>query len=214
MFTQPKDPNKKTKPAYKKYCSYCHRTNHSISACFKKQQPMLDQNPHKNHLYSTFAHLLMTEQNNMIIIIDTEAEVPPKKTLTIKIIHKMDTVLHLETDFFMTKILLLHITLDHDMTHINAIHDLIARHSELHIDLLIDQTLVLDIDHALSQENAISQSIQIPTDHLPDQETLDIQDLAQILTPEIKSIQYNLKTHLTLQNLKYICIIPRQWQTL
>ena len=36
MFTQPKDPNNKIEPAYKKYCSYCHRTNHSISACFKK----------------------------------------------------------------------------------------------------------------------------------------------------------------------------------
>ena len=36
MFTQPRDPNIKHKPAYKKYCSYCHRTNHSISACFKK----------------------------------------------------------------------------------------------------------------------------------------------------------------------------------
>ena len=38
MFTQPRDPNNKNKPAYKKYCSYCHRTNHSISACFKKQR--------------------------------------------------------------------------------------------------------------------------------------------------------------------------------
>ena len=38
MFTQPKDPNNKIKPAYKKYCSYCHRTNHFISACFKKQR--------------------------------------------------------------------------------------------------------------------------------------------------------------------------------
>ena len=38
MFTQPKDLNNKNKPAYKKYCSYCHRTNHSISACFKKQR--------------------------------------------------------------------------------------------------------------------------------------------------------------------------------
>ena len=36
MFTQPKDPNNKNKTACKKYCSYCHRTNHSISACFKK----------------------------------------------------------------------------------------------------------------------------------------------------------------------------------
>ena len=38
MFTQPRDPNNKNKPAYKKYCSYCLRTNHSISACFKKQR--------------------------------------------------------------------------------------------------------------------------------------------------------------------------------
>ena len=36
MFTQSKDPNNKNKPAYKKYCFYCNRTNHSISACFKK----------------------------------------------------------------------------------------------------------------------------------------------------------------------------------
>ena len=38
MFTQSRDPNNKTKPAFKKYCSYCHRTNPSISACFKKQR--------------------------------------------------------------------------------------------------------------------------------------------------------------------------------
>ena len=38
LFTQPRDPNNKHKPAYKKYCSYCHRTNHSNSACFKKQR--------------------------------------------------------------------------------------------------------------------------------------------------------------------------------
>ena len=38
VFTQPKDSNNKNKPAYQKYCSYSHRTNHSISACFKKQR--------------------------------------------------------------------------------------------------------------------------------------------------------------------------------
>ena len=32
MCTQPRDPNIKNKPAYKKYCSFCQRTNHSISA--------------------------------------------------------------------------------------------------------------------------------------------------------------------------------------
>ena len=43
MFTQSKDPNNKNKPAYKKYCFYCHRTNHSISACFKKQRDAEDK---------------------------------------------------------------------------------------------------------------------------------------------------------------------------
>ena len=32
MFTQLRNPNNKNKPAYKKYCSFCQRTNHSISA--------------------------------------------------------------------------------------------------------------------------------------------------------------------------------------
>ena len=40
LCTQPRDPNNKTKPAYKKYCSYCHRTNHSISA-FSKNNEMI-----------------------------------------------------------------------------------------------------------------------------------------------------------------------------
>ena len=38
MFTQPRDPYNKTKPSNKNYCSFRHRTNHSFSACFKKQR--------------------------------------------------------------------------------------------------------------------------------------------------------------------------------
>ena len=38
LFTQPRDPNNKNKPANKKYCSYWHGTNRSISACFKKKR--------------------------------------------------------------------------------------------------------------------------------------------------------------------------------
>ena len=30
MVTQTGDPNNKSKPAYRKYCSYCHKNNHSI----------------------------------------------------------------------------------------------------------------------------------------------------------------------------------------
>ena len=38
MVTQPGDPNNKSKPAYKKYCSYCHKNNHGVSNCYQKQR--------------------------------------------------------------------------------------------------------------------------------------------------------------------------------
>ena len=149
---------------------------------------MLDQNLHKNHLYSTSVLLPMIEQNNMII--DTEIEVPHETTLTTEIIHKTDTVLHpeIEIDFVMTKILPLHTTLDQDMIHTNVILDLIVLLTDLLIDPHIDKTLVLDTDNAPIQETTNSQNTQIHIDHLQDQETLDFLDLAHILIPEIKLI--------------------------
>ena len=77
--------------------------------------------------------------------IDIEVEVPHVTTLTTKPIDKIDTVLHLEIDLGMTKVLLLHDTLDHDLILTNAIHGLTALHTDLRIDLLIDTTLALDI---------------------------------------------------------------------
>ena len=173
MFTQPKDPNNKNKPAYKKYCSYCHRTNHSIS---------------ENHSYSTFVLLPMIEQNTMII--DIEVEVPHDTTLTTKTIHKTDTVLHLEIeiDLVMTKVLLLHTTLEHDMIHTNVIPGPTVLLTDLHTDPHIDKTLVRDTDHAPIPEPTNSQNIQIHTDHLQDQETLDFLHLAHTPIPEIKLI--------------------------
>ena len=116
----------------------------------------------------------MIEQNTMII--EIEVEVPHVTTLTTKLIHTIDTVLHLEIYLVMTKVLLLHNTLDHDMIPINAIHGLTALHTDLRIDLLIDTTLALDIDHAPIPETIILQNIHIHTDHLLDQENLDFRD--------------------------------------
>ena len=195
MYTQPKDPNNKNKPAYKKYCSYCHRTNHSISACFKKQRDDEDKreayarskSPQKSFV-QYFRSPSMTEQNTMII--DTEVEVLHETTLITKNIHKTDTVLHLEieTDFVMTKVLLLHTTPDQDIIHTNVILDLTVLLTDLPIDPHIDKTLVLDTDHAPIQEITNSPNTQIHIDHLQDQETLDFLDLAHTQIPEIKSI--------------------------
>ena len=149
---------------------------------------MLDQNLHKNHSFSTFVLLPMTEQNTMII--DTEVEVPHEITLTTKTIHKTDTVLHLEIeiDFVTTKVLLLHTTVDQDMIYTNVIPGLTVLLTDLLIDPHINKTLVLDTDHAPIQETTNSQSTQIHIGHLQDQETLDFLDLAHTPIPEIKSI--------------------------
>ena len=145
---------------------------------------MLDQNLHKNLLYSTFVLLPMIEQN--IMIIHTEVEVPHETTLKTKTIHKNDTVLHLEIDLVMTKAL--HSTLDHDMIRIIVTPDLIALHTDPHTDLRIDTTLARDIDHAPIPEITSSQNKQIHTDHLQDQEFLDFLDLIHTPIPETKLI--------------------------
>ena len=193
MFTLPKDPNTKNKPAFKKYCSYCHRTNHSILLVSKNNEMMkinekhlLDLNLHKNLLYNTSVLLQTIEQNTMII--NTEVEVPQVTTLKIKTIHKIDTVLHLEIDLVTIKVLLLHTTLDHDMIHTNVIPGPTVLPTDFHTDPHIDTTLVLDTDHAPITETTNSQNIQIHTDHLQDQETLDFLDLAHTPIPETKLI--------------------------
>ena len=122
------------------------------------------------------------------MIIDTEVKVPHETTHTTKTIHKIDTVLHLEIDLVMTKVLLLHNTLDHDMILTNVIPGLTVLHTVPHIDLLIDTTLALDTDHAPIPEITNSQNIQIHIDHLQDQETLDFLDLVHTLIPETKLI--------------------------
>ena len=147
---------------------------------------ILDQNLHKSRWYSTFVLLPMIEQNTMII--DTEVEVPHETILTTKTIHKIDTVLHLEIDLVLTKVLLLHSTLDHDMILTNVIPGLTALHKDPHTDPLIDTTLALDKDHAPIPETTNSQNIQIHTDHLQDQETPDFLDLAHTQIPETKLI--------------------------
>ena len=38
MVTQPGDPKNKSKPAYKKYCTYCHKNNHGVSNWYQKQR--------------------------------------------------------------------------------------------------------------------------------------------------------------------------------
>ena len=178
MFTQSKDPNNKKNlhvknivPTVTEQITPNLLASKNNEMMKTNEMLMLDQNLHKNHLYNTFVPLLMIEQNTMIP--DIEVEVLHATILTTKTIHKTDTILHLEIDLVMIKVLLLCKNLDHDMILTNEIHGPSVLHIDLRIDLLIATTLALDIDHPLIQEITTFQNKQILTDHLQDQEILD-----------------------------------------
>ena len=87
------------------------------------------------------------------MIHDTEVEVHHEIIAIQKTtIHKKNIALHLEIDFVMKKVLLLHNTLDHDMTFINETRDLIALRIDPLTDHPSDVTLVTVIDHVHIQE--------------------------------------------------------------
>ena len=115
----------------------------------------------------------------------------------------------------MTKVLLLHNTLDHDMTTMNEIHDPIALLTDLLTDPFTDMTFVINIDHAPIQEiTTILQDLHLHIDHLHDQEILDFRDSVHIQIQETNLIQYKNNTKMIQLNLKYICITQLKWQTL
>ena len=80
-------------------------------------------------------------------------------TLITKIIHKTDTVLHLEIeiDFVMTKVPLLHTTLDQDMIHTNVILDLTVLLTDLLIDPHIDKTRPRYRSRSYSRDNKFTK---------------------------------------------------------
>ena len=113
---------------------------------------MLDQNLLRNHLYNTFALLPMAELNDMIPDIEVEVHqeiIISRKTTN----HKADIALYLEIDLVMTKVLLLHNTLDHDMSTIKKIRVPIALFTDLLSDPLIDVTLVTYRSRSYSRDN-------------------------------------------------------------
>ena len=143
-------------------------------------------------MYKTFVLFLLIDQND--IIHDIEAEVHHKITIITKtIIPTQDIVLHLEKDAVMTKIPLLHKTHDHDMTIINEINDLTDHPTCHHTDPLTDAILVLGTDHVHFHATIIFNDTLLHSDHLQDQETLDLLDHGPIPIQEINLTEFNLK---------------------
>ena len=48
------DPNNKSKPQFKKYCSFCHKNNHSVSTCFRRLNMLEESKPQSRSPTPTF----------------------------------------------------------------------------------------------------------------------------------------------------------------
>ena len=149
MVTQSGDPNNKSKPAYRKYCSYCHKNNHSIffQIVIKNNVTMNTKNTipkdhelFNNLLYNIFAvNLIIHKKIEMIIQILT----PQIMIVTniIKITIMIDTEIMIDTAVIVEKIRKTTIDqiLDNDIT-----IDLEA-HIDLDLIILIKEELRLDL---------------------------------------------------------------------
>ena len=225
MFTQPRDPKNKAKPTYKKYYSYCNRTNHSISACFKIKNEMMkinvilmqDQSLLKNFLYNIFVLPPMIKHQDMIqdqmtIPLDIIVEVQLVMIIKNPIILIIDNDLLLELATIMIELLLLHIIRGLGRTTIKEILAHIVHHTDLLTDHLKDVIHVPDINVDLTPEITTFKDILLLTDPLPDLEILDILDLVHILVHETKLTIFNRKVLQIQSTLKYTCITQQKWQ--
>ena len=228
IFTQPRDPNNKHKPDYKKIVhivikqitsSLLVARNNELMKT--KEMPMLDLNLPKNLLYNTSVLLLVTisltehitnPQNPMI---DTVVEVHHVRVVQIAILHyKIDIVLTPETDTDMTELLLLHNLTDQDMTTIDEIHVPIVHHIDFHIDHHIDKIRAIDIDHVLTVVIDNFHNTLRHIDLLLNHDSLHLLDLDQVLKQKIKAITFKQNNQIHLITLKYKCTILQKWLTL
>ena len=166
MVTQPGDPNTKSKPAYKKYCSYCHKNNHGVSNCYQKQRDEENQkyrNPRPTTLQQSFVQYFRSKPSNsqenrtekkLIILLEKMTVIDIAKTtptiviyieimidteVTVEIIHKTTIDLILDKDTTIDP--KVHTHLDLDMTTI--IKEELP--PDPHIDHHTETTLITDI---------------------------------------------------------------------
>ena len=67
MVTQPGEPNNKSKPAFKKFCTYCHKNNHGVSNFYQKQRDEEYQkyrNPRPRTLQQPFVQYFRSKPSN------------------------------------------------------------------------------------------------------------------------------------------------------
>ena len=218
MFTQPRDPNNKAKPAPKSFGPIVPEQI-TLSMLVSKNNEMLkinvilmhDQSFLKNLLYNIFVlppriKHQDTIQDQVTIPLDIVVEIHLVMITKNPIILNIDNALLLELATIMIELLLLHITPGLVMTTINEILAHIVQHTDLLTDHLTDVIGVPDINLDLTPEITAFKDTLLLTDPRPDLEILDILDLVHILIHETR-ITIFIHKRLPIQStLKDTCI--------
>ena len=100
------------------------------------------------------------------------------------------------------------------MTIINEIRDLTDHPRGHHTGTLINAILTLETDHVHIHATITFNGILLHSDHLHDQETLDLLDQAPIHIQETNLTQITLKHRMIRKTSKYACITLLKWPML
>ena len=160
MVTQPGDPNYKSKPPDKKYCSYCHRNNHVVSNCYQKQRDEVYQRyknqrsrTHQQPFVQNFRSKPSNSQENqmklkLIILLEITTVIEIVKTTTPTTMTNIKITTDTEATVEIIDKIIIDLILDKDFTidlkaqsrsHTNLDPDMtIIIKEELHPDLQID----------------------------------------------------------------------------
>ena len=221
MFTKPRDPNNKTKPA--KSVAPIVIEEITLSQPVSKNNEMMkinvilmhDQSHLKNLLYNIsvlppmIKHQDMT-QDQMTIPLDIIVEVHLDMIFKNPIILNIDNDLLLELATIMIELLLIHIIPGLGMTTIKEILVHIVHPTDHLTDHLTDVIHVPDINLDLTPEITIFKDILLLTDRHPDLEVLENLNLVHILVHETKLIIFNHKLLQIQSTLKYTCITQQK----
>ena len=195
-----KNPNNKSKPSFKKYCQYCHRTNHSISSCYIKKEMMniiktdiQNQNHHNKPLFN------ILKENQIKTIIKKHSIITIMKEIAIEAIPMEDQDKILEIIQEITEViqdqiqdpdilniqidLIVHTNLDQDMIIIKIRTDIIDKIiiPNLHIEIIIpiitlslriETTPDKDSDQDHKHQTQTLTDIIIHIDHLQNQDLI------------------------------------------
>ena len=222
LCTQPRDPNNKNKPAYKKFCSYCQRTNHSISACFKKQRDDEDNRDAYARSISpqiSFVQYFRSPSNDRTQRYDTRyrsGSTPRNNYYNEKKNNSQNRYRPTSRDRF---------SYDKRTTppqNTRSRYDNYKRDSRSyrsHYRSSYRSPYRRDYRHRyrsdrIQEITTILQDTHLPTDHLHDRKILDILDPVHIQSQGTNLIQYNHKPKRIQLISKYISITQLKWQTL